>query len=221
VKQFPTPGHTVPTPYHSKHQVKVALSNDRIFTLYNVKNFIHAFNVAQGDSLTVSKQGDTLPTPGFPAHCSTVAMWSRVARGSRYASQFGITHDTSPTSLSLGMSAVRWFSQPFATGVHREAATVGAMCGVRGRNGESWRRNYATQTVGTKLDGVKHVIAVASGKGGVGKSTTAGAKRARFCPYCCIDFFWTIFKRAYKGCVCLRVCVYVCVCCVHMLCVCF
>jgi len=40
-------------------------------------------------------------------------------------------------------------------------------------------RSYATQTMGrpvTKvpIPGVDHIIAVASGKGGVGKSTTAG-----------------------------------------------
>ena len=42
----------------------------------------------------------------------------------------------------------------------------------------AWR-GYATQTMGrpvTKvpIPGVDHIIAVASGKGGVGKSTTAG-----------------------------------------------
>lgn len=32
----------------------------------------------------------------------------------------------------------------------------------------------ATRTKELKIDGIKHAIAVASGKGGVGKSTTAG-----------------------------------------------
>lgn len=41
-------------------------------------------------------------------------------------------------------------------------------------------RKYATQTMGrpvTKIPipGIDHIIAVASGKGGVGKSTTAGS----------------------------------------------
>eukprot|EP00959_Pyramimonas_sp_CCMP1952_P237040 4953819-Pyramimonas_sp.AAC.1 len=55
---------------------------------------------------------------------------------------------------------------------------MAALCVTPGRPGESLRRNYATPAVGTKVTGVKHVIAVASGKGGVGKSTTAGTQRS-------------------------------------------
>lgn len=50
-------------------------------------------------------------------------------------------------------------------------------------------RSYATQTMGrpvTKIPipGVDHIIAVASGKGGVGKSTTAGQHRHPLSPAC-------------------------------------
>lgn len=61
-----------------------------------------------------------------------------------------------------------------------------AAAGIWKMAAASLLRGYATQTMGrpvTKIPipGVDHIIAVASGKGGVGKSTTAGACSSLMC----------------------------------------
>ena len=50
-------------------------------------------------------------------------------------------------------------------------------------------RGYSATKKELKIDGIKHTIAIASGKGGVGKSTTAGTF---FCSVACflILGFW-------------------------------
>ena len=64
---------------------------------------------------------------------------------------------------------------PYRWWLTARASGAGAPQGWVGAAGARWWA--AKAGVGTSVEGVTHVLAVASGKGGVGKSTTAGAPR--------------------------------------------